>query len=103
MSWSLKAGDLLRDARCVLHSAIADPDSGEGELKLYGRAVLVDDRIRDSCPGAWWRARPIEAATVFSMHIEEATFIGWETGEGKMRVRRWSARRGYTEAIRSYP
>jgi hypothetical protein len=35
MSWSLKKRDLLRDPRCVLHSAISDPDSGEGELKLY--------------------------------------------------------------------
>jgi hypothetical protein len=34
MSWSLKRRDLLRDPRCVLHSAISDPDSGEGELKL---------------------------------------------------------------------
>ena len=26
MSWSLKTGDLLRDSRCVLHSAVTGPD-----------------------------------------------------------------------------
>jgi hypothetical protein len=34
MAWSLKAEDLQRDPRYVLHSAVTDPDSGEGELKL---------------------------------------------------------------------
>src|ERR687891_336956 len=55
MSWSGKARDLLRDPRCVLHSAVSDPDGAEGELKLYGIADLVaDPAIRQSCPGAWW-------------------------------------------------
>jgi hypothetical protein len=62
MSSSMKTRDLLRDPRCVLHSAISDPDSGEGELKLYGRAMKVDDQIRDGCREAWWIGRPPEAA-----------------------------------------
>lgn len=33
MAWSAKVNDLRRDRRYVLHSAIADPDSGAGELK----------------------------------------------------------------------
>src|SRR6266568_2849902 len=47
MSWSLKTRDLLRDPRCMLHSAISGPDSGEGELKLYGRATEAHDQIRE--------------------------------------------------------
>ena len=39
MAWSGKAADLRRDPRYVLHSAVTGPDSGEGELKLYGSAV----------------------------------------------------------------
>ena len=103
MSWSLKTRDLLRDPRCVLHSAIANPDSGEGELKLYGRAGEADDPIRESCQEGWWRARPLEAAVVFSMQIEQATFVSWDTEHGEMTVRRWSPLRGYVEARRSYP
>src|SRR5262245_52413535 len=79
MAWSSKTRDLLRDPRCVLHSAITDPDSGEGELKLYGRACQADDQIRKSCRDGWWRTRPPEAAVVFSVHIEQATFISWDT------------------------
>src|SRR5207244_10367181 len=39
MSWSLKTRDLLRDPRCVLHSAITTPDAGESELNLSGREM----------------------------------------------------------------
>lgn len=87
MSWSLKTRDLLRDPRCVLHSAISNPDSGEGELKLYGRATEVDDQIRDGCREAWWVGRPSEAASVFSLDIDQATFISWDTEHGEMKVR----------------
>src|SRR2546428_13245832 len=58
MSWSLKTRDLLRDPRCVLHSAVTGPDSGEGELKLYGRAIEADDEIRTSCAEGWWLKQP---------------------------------------------
>jgi Pyridoxamine 5'-phosphate oxidase len=103
MSWSLKTRDLLRDPRCVLHSAITDPDSGEGELKLYGQATEADEEIRSSCRDGWWLERPPDAATVFDLTIEQATFISWDTEQGQMTVRRWSPRRGYTKTRRSYP
>jgi pyridoxamine 5'-phosphate oxidase-like protein len=102
MSWSLKTRDLLRDSRCVLHSAVTGPDIGEGELKLYGRATEADDQMRDSCQG-WWLERPRGAATVFAMNIEQAAFISWNTERGQMSVRRWSPQRGYTESARGYP
>jgi hypothetical protein len=103
MSRSLKTRDLLRDPRCVLHSAISDPDSGEGELKLYGRATEADAQIRKSCSEGWWQGRAPESATVFSLDIEQATFISWDTAHAEMTVRRWSPLRGYTEATRTYP
>jgi hypothetical protein len=44
MMWrSMKALDLLRDPRCVVHSTISDKDGRQGEFKVYGRAVAVDD------------------------------------------------------------
>jgi hypothetical protein len=70
---------------------------------FYGRASEADDQIRNSCQEGWWRARPLGAASVFSLHIEQATFISWDTEHGEMTVRRWSPQRGYTEARRSYP
>ena len=52
MTWSGKAADLLRDPRYVLHSAVTGPDSGEGELKLYGSAVEAGQELRDAAAGA---------------------------------------------------
>lgn len=103
MSWSAKTRDLLRDPRCVLHSAVSRPDSGEGELKLYGRAVEAAAAIRDSCVGAWWLERPADAAAVFELEIEQAVFVSWDLEGGHMTVRRLSPRRGVTETTRAYP
>lgn len=86
MSWSLKTCDLLRDPRCVLHSAISDPDSAEGELKLYGRAIEAGAQIRDGCRDGWWATRPADAASVFSLNIDQATFISWDVQHGEMTV-----------------
>ena len=103
MSWSLKTRDLFRDPRCVLHSAISAPEGGEGELKLYGRATEADDQTRESCREGWWLERPPDAATVFALSIEQATFISWDTARGQMTARRWSPQRGLSETRRSYP
>ncbi len=103
MAWSRKAHDLLRDPRCVLHSAVTRPDAGEGELKLYGRAVEADAAVRDGCAEGWWQAQPHDAATVFALDIGEATFVAWDLERARMRVWRWSATRGATESERTYP
>jgi hypothetical protein len=104
MPWSGKARDLARDARCVLHSAVSSPDAGVGELKLYGRAVVVDDQeLRARASGAWWVGRPPEDAQVFSLAAEEAAFVSWELERGRMTIRRWSPERGLSERTREYP
>jgi hypothetical protein len=39
MMWgSMKALDLRRDPRCVVHSTVGNKDGTEGEFKVYGRA-----------------------------------------------------------------
>ena len=40
---SHKAADLQRDPRLALHAATVDKDVTEGDAKLNGRAVLVED------------------------------------------------------------
>ena len=40
---SVKALDLLRDPRCVVHNTVSNRDGTEGEFKVYGRAVEVTD------------------------------------------------------------
>jgi hypothetical protein len=41
---STKALDLRRDPRCALHTATADKNVAEGDVKLWGRADEVTDR-----------------------------------------------------------
>ena len=44
MTWqSQKALDLLRDPRCTVHNTIWDRAGTEGEFKVYGYAVDVQD------------------------------------------------------------
>jgi hypothetical protein len=47
MMWqSRKALDLLRDPRCAVHSCTSDRMGTQGDAKLYGEALPVDDRDR---------------------------------------------------------
>ena len=89
MAWSLKTRDLQRDPRCVVHSAVTGPNRGEPELKLYGRAVEVADEIRDGFREGWWVEFPHEAAWVFSLEIDAATYIYWEYDRSEMIARLW--------------
>jgi hypothetical protein len=89
--------------RYVLHSAVTGPDTGEGELKLYGSAVEAGQKLRDATAAAWWQGWPVDKAIVFSLHIEQAVFIDWDTAHGLMTVHQWSAGSGYSRADRTYP
>jgi hypothetical protein len=101
MADSLKARDLRRDPRCALHSAISDPDAGDPEFKLYGRAVEIE--AADVPAAAWWLSHPRGAAYVFTLDLESAASIAWALEHGEMTVTRWSARSGLVETTRGYP
>jgi hypothetical protein len=98
-----KAGDLRRDRRCALHSLVTETEGREGELKLHGRAEPVDERLRDAAPEAWWVGRPPEDAEVYTLRLEQAFFLEWDTARGLMKIRRWSPGGGYDERERPYP
>ena len=67
MMWrSHKAADLLRDDRVLLHSVVTSRDGSEGEVKLRGRAVVVDDSAE--------RRRYCDAVTVLGWSPEEPFF-----------------------------
>ena len=101
---SLKAHDLLNDPRCVLHSSVSDVNGSEGEFKIYGRAVLVEDaQLRDGDYEAWWHSQPADAARVFSLAILGAAFLEWDPARGRFRAMRWSPDRGISESVRDYP
>ena len=47
MMWrSPKALDLMRDPRCVVHTVVPDRQGTQGDAKLYGTAVAVEEPER---------------------------------------------------------
>ncbi len=103
MEWpTSKARDLLRDPRCTLHSVVSDPDGPDGEFKLYGRALLVEDEAIVNEPSdAWWHGRRPGTYRVFSMDLQSAAFIGWNIEFDQMRLIRWSPADGLTDVTQA--
>jgi hypothetical protein len=103
MMWrSPKALDLLRDPRLVVHSALADRHDLAGDIKLYGRAIAVEDEYRRDAYRATVTARidwdPPGPYHLFAVDIESAGFVtfaeprfglAWKAGGD---VRRWEQR-----------
>ena len=95
MMWrSVKALDLLRDPRCVVHSTVSDREGTEGEFKVYGRAVEVTDleerrRFGDAVYAAIG-FRPEEPEFhCFAIAIESVVFSQLRNGEFHRQV--WKA------------
>jgi hypothetical protein len=96
MMWqSRKAADLLSDDRVLVHSIVNGPGGNEGEVKVRGRAVPVDDterRLRycDAVQSLGWR--PIEPYFhLFFVDIFDVTSIHYDKS-GDQHVARWPAR-----------
>ena len=97
MMWrSPKALDLLSDPRLVVHSVVSSRMGNEGDFKLYGRAVPVEESERRTRYRATLKARidwePEEPNYhVFAVDIESA---GWVTfGEERFGLA-WDPERG---------
>lgn len=98
MMWqSRKALDLLRDPRCVVHSVVSDRNGSEGEFKVYGRAVDVQDSEERKRYGAALNEKigvDPEAPGfgdyhLFSIDIESAAYAILKNEEWDRKV--WSA------------
>ena len=108
MNRSMKALDLLRDPRCVLHTPVSDPEGSEPEVKLYGRAVACGKeervRYRRAYAKRWNRAAPPTfPAYVFSFEVEGAAIVRYDTKKMAMIVKRWDSIRGLRQFKRRYP
>jgi hypothetical protein len=105
MMWrSPKALDLLRDPRLVVHSVVTTRLGTDGDFKLYGRAVPVEQGERRAAYRASIKARidwePEEPDYhVFAVDIDSAGFVtfaseqryglAWTAGG---ELRRWEQR-----------
>lgn len=80
MMWqSRKATDLRRDDRVLVHSIVTSKEGGDGEVKIRGQAVSVDDlraraRYCDAVTALGWR--PEEPYVhLFRVEMLDVTFI----------------------------
>ena len=97
MMWrSLKALDLLRDPRVFVHSVVTGREGAEGEFKLRGHAVVIEDaRLRAASADAIEAAidwRPPERSHFFAVDVEAAAFVHYEDDERRMTP--WNRERG---------
>jgi hypothetical protein len=96
MMWqSRKVIDLSRDDRILVHSVVTGREGSEGEVKLRGRAVSVDDleqrrRYCEAVSVLGWR--PEEPFFhLFRIEIDDVTLIRYQP-VGDQYVTRWPSR-----------
>ena len=96
MHRSLKALDLLRDPRVYVHTLVTSKSGREGELKLLGRAVVVEDeRLLAALSDLFWEKiqwRPPPESHTFEIDLERAAFVRYDE-DGTQHVERWAPER----------
>jgi hypothetical protein len=89
---SPKALDLLRDPRLVVHSVTCNREGTDGDIKLYGRAVAIDDPDLRTAYRAAIKARidwePEEGTYhLFALDVQAGGYVRFE-GEHTRRCGR---------------
>jgi hypothetical protein len=103
MPGSRKGADLARDPRFALHNATVDKDVVEGDVKVAGRAMAVEDAATKGAflaafeaatgyappPGAFdlFRAEVTEVVTIRPAE-DHLVIESWHEGRGRQRVER---------------
>jgi hypothetical protein len=95
MGWgTLKARDLARDTRLLVHSIVTSRDGTSGEFKLRGHALAEhDSRLHLEYANVvaaqlGWQPEP-GRFHLFRMDIEDVTFIRWDDANNDQYVTRW--------------
>jgi hypothetical protein len=95
MGWgSLKARDLLRDARVLVHSIVSSRDGTEGEYKVRGVAVpkhdpqTQADYAHEVAERLGWRPE-VGRFHLFTVDVGEISFVRWDDATNDQFVTRW--------------
>ena len=93
---SLKATDLHRDPRVLVHSVVTGPNGEDGELKLRGTAVAADDhdiqqRYADAVAAALPWSPEVGRFHLFRIDVEDVTFLRYDNATGDQFLTRWPA------------
>ena len=99
---SLKAADLHRDPRVLVHSVVTGPNGEDGEIKLRGTAVAVDDqdtqqRYADAVSAALPWSPEVGQFHLFRLEVDEIAYLRYDNESGDQYLVRWPAG---TETVR---
>jgi general stress protein 26 len=99
---SLKAADLQRDARVLVHNVVTGPSGEDGEVKVRGTAVAIDDRgaqrrYADAVSSALPWSPEVGRFHLFRIDVEDVTFLRYDNATGDQFLTRWPAG---TETVR---
>jgi|RhiMethySRZTD1v2_1073278.scaffolds.fasta_scaffold02646_15 pyridoxamine 5'-phosphate oxidase-like protein len=101
MPGSTKSRDLQRDGRLALHTATADKDVSEGDVKLWGEATLVDDRatlqqMSDDIFASVGHRFEVGEFDAFDIDLQGASAVTVDVEAEVMFVRTWRPGAGVT-------
>jgi hypothetical protein len=91
---TMKARDLYRDPRILVHSVVTNRDGGDGEFKVRGRAVPeaapeLNARVADAiAANLGWRPE-VGHFHLFRIELDDATFIHWDDRNNDQYLSRW--------------
>jgi hypothetical protein len=95
MQTSMKAHDLHRDPRILLHSLVSGPAAAP-EVKVRGTVAEETDRdvqqryATAAAAGLGWRP-VVGEFTLFRVDVGDVTYIGYDAETGAQHVARWPA------------
>lgn len=105
MMWrSMKALDLRRDPRVIVHTVQCDREAASGDLKLYGRAVEIGERALRAAFRAAIKTRinwaPEEPRFhLFALDVAWASFVKFGGGQ---TIKTWDPARGLRQRVRDH-
>jgi hypothetical protein len=110
---SLKAKDLMRDPRILVHSIVTSRDGTAGEYKVRGRAIPEQDRelqagyAREVIERLGWTPE-VGRFHLYRVDVEDVTFIRWDDANNDQYVTRWPegiefVRRGTSATSQALP
>jgi hypothetical protein len=94
MLGSLKAADLVRDPRVLVHSIVTSRDGEEGEVKLRGTArqhldEAAQRRYADAVSEALPWSPEVGKFHLFSIDIEQVTLLRYDSATGDQHLVLW--------------
>jgi Pyridoxamine 5'-phosphate oxidase len=93
---SMKAKDLMRDARILVHNIVTSRDGSDGEFKVRGRAVLETGRslneqvARTISEQLGWSPVP-GMFHLFRVDVDDVTAMRWDDANNDQHMTRWPA------------